>query len=56
MERKPVCKLVGADDNVFAIIGRRVTSTLKEAGHQASASRFTARAFQVGSYDGASAR
>jgi hypothetical protein len=50
MDTKPICKLVGTDGNVFAIIGK-VSAALKKAGHPDKASQFTAKAFQSGSYD-----
>jgi len=48
--RKPACKLVGTDGNVFSIIGR-VKQALREAGETESASEFVQRAFRAGSYD-----
>jgi hypothetical protein len=50
MNPKPICKLVGTDGNVFAVIGK-VSSALKKAGQEDQASEFTAKAFQAGSYD-----
>lgn len=47
---KPVCKLVGTDGNVFAIIGR-VREALRRAGQGERASEFVQRAFRAGSYD-----
>jgi hypothetical protein len=47
---KPVCKLVGTDGNVFAVIGR-VREALREAGQAERASEFVRRAFRAGSYD-----
>lgn len=46
----PVCRLIGTDGNVFAIIGK-VRRTLREAGQPARASAFAERAFQSRSYD-----
>lgn len=48
--RKPACKLVGTDGNVFSIIGR-VQQTLKRAGQPERAGEFVQRAFQAKSYD-----
>ena len=50
MERKPICKLVGTDGNVFSVIGK-VSSTLKKVGLATQASEFTAKAFQAENYD-----
>lgn len=47
---KPVCKLVGTDGNVFAIIGR-VRDALRAAGQAARAAEFVERAFSAGTYD-----
>ncbi|HEX5132089.1 MAG TPA: hypothetical protein VFX92_06345 [Candidatus Krumholzibacteria bacterium] len=47
---RPVCKLVGTDGNVFAVIGR-VRETLQRAGQTSSASEFVKRAFAARSYD-----
>ena len=47
---KPVCRLVGEDGNVFAIIGR-VRRTLRIAGQSDQAREFADRAFSAGSYD-----
>ena len=47
---KPICKLVGTDGNVFAIIGR-VREALRRAGQAERASEFVQRAFRAGSYD-----
>ena len=46
----PVCRLIGTDGNVFAIIGK-VRRTLREAGQPERASAFAGRAFQSRSYD-----
>lgn len=48
--RRPVCKLVGTDGNVFAIIGR-VACALREAGSGDRGREFTSRAFAAHSYD-----
>ena len=45
-----VCRLIGTDGNVFAIIGK-VRRTLREAGQPERASAFVERAFQPRSYD-----
>ena len=50
MTDKPICKLVGTDGNVFAIIGN-VSKTLKRAGMTESANEFTSKAFSSESYD-----
>jgi len=47
---KPICKLVGTDGNVFAIIGN-VSKSLKKAGLAEKATEFTSKAFNSGSYD-----
>jgi len=48
--RKPACKLVGTDGNVFSIIGR-VKRALKKAGQEDRAREFVEKAFCAGSYD-----
>lgn len=48
--RKPACKLVGTDGNVFSIIGR-VKRALKKAGQEDRAREFVEKAFRAGSYD-----
>lgn len=50
MEKKPVCKLIGKDSNVFNIIGL-VSQALKRAKQPEKASEFTSKAFSAGSYD-----
>lgn len=47
--RKPKCKLLGEDGNVFNIIGI-VNRTLKKAGQLEKAKEFTEKAFQCHSY------
>ena len=47
---KPVCKLVGANGNVFVIIGK-VSECLKKAGLKDKADEFTSKAFNAVSYD-----
>ena len=47
---KPVCKLVGTDGNVFAIIGN-VCRTLKKAGQPEMAKEFQDKAFGMETYD-----
>lgn len=49
-ESLPVCRLVGTDGNVFAIIGR-VQRTLRAAGQPERAEAFVSRAVQAKSYD-----
>jgi hypothetical protein len=46
---KPICKLVGTDGNVFAIIGN-VSKCLKEADLIEQAKEFQERAFASKSY------
>lgn len=48
-EGKPVCKLIGENGNVFAIIGA-VEKALKNAGMRQEANDFVSRAFASGSY------
>ena len=48
--RRPACKLVGADGNVFSIIGR-VKQALKKAGQEDRAREFVEKAFQAGCYN-----
>ena len=49
MARKPRCKLVGEDGNIFAILGR-VRQALKESGQPEQADEVTERVTQAGSY------
>ena len=49
-EYKPVCRLVGTDGNIFAVIGR-VREALRQAGQADRAAAFVQRAFRAGSYD-----
>lgn len=48
--RKPACRLVGTDGNVFAIIGT-VRRALRRAGMDGRATEFVQRAFASRSYD-----
>ena len=48
--KKPRCKLVGTDGNVFALSGR-VTRALKDAGQPEQATEFSSKLVQCGSYD-----
>jgi hypothetical protein len=48
--RKPVCRLVGGDGNVFAVIGS-VRRALKNAGQVDRAKEFVARAYHAQGYD-----
>ncbi|MCL6505902.1 MAG: hypothetical protein K6T59_02655 [Bryobacteraceae bacterium] len=48
--RKPACKLVGTDGNVFSVIGR-VKEALKKAGRDDHAREFVEKAFRAGCYD-----
>ena len=50
VQKKPVCKLVGTDGNVFAVIGK-VSEALKKAGQKDKAAEFTDKAFSAGSYE-----
>lgn len=47
---KPVCKLIGTDGNVFAVIGA-VSRTLKRAGMPDKAREFQKKAMASESYD-----
>lgn len=49
-EGRPLCRLVGTDGNVFAIIGK-VQQVLRNAGQHERATEFVRRAFAAGSYD-----
>ena len=46
----PICRLIGTDGSVFAIIGR-VQRALREAGQPERAAAFVERAFKARSYD-----
>jgi hypothetical protein len=48
--KKPKCRLVGTDGNVFSVIGT-VSKCLKKAGQAAMAKEFCDRAMTSGSYD-----
>lgn len=48
--RRPRCKLIGSDGNVFAVIGN-VSRALKEAGLLEQAAEFRDKAFHARSYD-----
>lgn len=48
--KKPICRLVGTDGNVFAIIGT-VSRALKNAKQHGKAAEWTQKAMQCGSYD-----
>ena len=48
--RKPECKLVGTDGNVFAIIGN-VSKALKRDGRKERAKEWQQKAMSCGSYD-----
>ena len=50
MEKKPKCKLIGTDGNVFAIFGR-VCRTLREYGLVEKAEEFKKSSFECSSYD-----
>ena len=50
MSDKPKCKLVGADGNVFNIIGL-VSKALKKSGQPEKAKEFCECAFAAESYD-----
>lgn len=49
-ERKPVCKLVGSDGNIFNLIGI-ASRALKRAGMGDKATEMTNRIFGSGSYE-----
>ena len=49
-DKKPNCKLIGTDGNVFSIIGK-VSATLKKAGKSTEAKEFTDKAFKADSYN-----
>ena len=48
--RRPPCKLIGTDGNVYSIIGR-VKRALEQDGQQDRAREFVERAFGSKSYD-----
>jgi hypothetical protein len=48
--RKPTCRLIGTDGNVFSIIGR-VRRALVANGQEDRAREFVAKAFGSGSYE-----
>ena len=48
--RKPPCRLIGTDGNVFSIIGR-VRRALVADGQEDRAREFVEKAFRSGSYD-----
>jgi len=50
MTKRPRCKLIGEDGNVFGIIGR-VAGALRNAGLRDKAKEFTDRAMSSASYD-----
>ena len=50
MMGKPVAKLIGADGNVFNLIGIAARA-LREAGQRDAAATMTARCFAAHSYD-----
>lgn len=47
---KPLCRLTGTDGNVFAIIGK-VISTLKKFNQRDKALEFASKAMEQKSYD-----
>lgn len=49
MPDKPMCNLIGKDENVFNIIGL-VSKALKKAGRPEKANEFVDRAFKAESY------
>jgi hypothetical protein len=49
MGTKPKVKLIGADGNVFNLIGL-ASRSLKRAGQPDQAAEFTSKAFRAGSY------
>lgn len=46
----PKCKLIGADGNVFNLIGK-ASKALKKAGHIKEAKELSEKVFSCGSYD-----
>ncbi len=50
MEKKPTCKLVGTDGNVFALAGK-VSQCLKKAGQFSKAKEFQGKIFKCHSYE-----
>lgn len=48
--KKPMCKLIGTNGNVFAIIGK-VSQTLKNVGLTGKAEEFSNKALDCKSYD-----
>ena len=49
MNKKPKCRLVGSDGNVFSVIAN-VCKVLKTAGMAEQANEFRTRAFSAASY------
>jgi len=47
---KPICKLVGTDGNVFAVIGN-VSTALRKGGCKDKVEEFQKKAMQSKSYD-----
>ena len=48
-KRKPECKLVGTDSNIFALVGR-ASKALKKAGLFDKAKEMSSKVFASGSY------
>jgi hypothetical protein len=47
--KKPICKLIGRDGNVFNLIAI-ATTALKNSGYKQEAKEMSARCFDCGSY------
>lgn len=47
---KPVCKLIGTDGNIFALLGK-ASQTLKKSEMSDQAAEMKKRVFGCGSYD-----
>lgn len=50
VERKPVCKLVGSDGNIFNLLGI-ASRALKRVGMNDKANEMTNKVFNSGSYE-----
>lgn len=48
--KKPKCKLVGTDGNIFALVGR-ASGALKENGMRKEAEKMTNEVFDASSYE-----
>ncbi len=52
MENKPICKLIGTDGNIFALVGK-ASSCLKKNNLSDKAKEMTSKVFKASSYDNA---